>query len=445
MSATRSRPVAVIGVVSILAPKGGNYYRLTWVDPLEGPSRTTAGTTLEGARAKARAVDAKVARIATGGQMSTVTLAEVREDYLSSPEGRHRKTGEDWSPSYYRTARRVITRALAGFEQRRAYDTDRALLDRMRAQAGTQRTVQENTTHLRGFLEWGHVNHYFSAEQAALLPLGVPHIKPALAGTKAPKRARSAKRQGQTTAYIRDEDAPNRDRVIALRTEMTRIRPAWGALAPELAVGTGLRWGEQYQLTAHDLHLDTPHPCVEVNWQINVAAKANDQEGRRKLPKNEKVRTVAVPVTTFTGFPLLDELRKRRAQALREQRAGTNPEALLFPSATGNLFHHTVFHRTILKPAALAAGWPYTTWTRTITRRGKVTTTTCVSFGLTWHSLRHRYARFAVDVLKLEVAELMAMGGWDSAIVVLDRYYRSGQEHADSATGKITAYRAPAG
>lgn len=41
-------------------------------------------------------------------------------------------------------------------------DIDRALCDRMRAQAGTLGMVRSNTTHLRAFLRWGGQKHYLS-------------------------------------------------------------------------------------------------------------------------------------------------------------------------------------------------------------------------------------------------------------------------------------------
>jgi len=59
---------------------------------------------------------------------------------------------------------------------------------------------------------------------------------------------------------------------------------------------------------------------------------------------------------TFTGYPLRAKLDKRRKQALEEQAAGTNPEALLFPAAMGGMHHHGSFMSDYFAPAAIAAG-----------------------------------------------------------------------------------------
>jgi hypothetical protein len=60
---------------------------------------------------------------------------------------------------------------------------------------------------------------------------------------------------------------------------------------------------------------------------------------------------------------------------------------------------------------------------------------------LTWHSLRHRFARYCVDVLRLTEGELMAVGGWESTTVVRDRYYNSGAEHIATALQRFAAAR----
>jgi integrase len=48
---------------------------------------------------------------------------------------------------------------------------------------------------------------------------------------------------------------------------------------------------------------------------------------------------------------------------------------------------------------------------------------------LPWHSLRHRFARVAIDIYDADAGVLMALGGWESKATVENRYYRSGREH----------------
>lgn len=83
-----------------------------------------------------------------------------------------------------------------------------------------------------------------------------------------------------------------------------------------------------------------------------------------------------------------------------------------------------------------AAGWPTTEWTD-----GNSAKTV---YHLTWHSLRHRFARNAVDIYKLEKRELMQAGGWENIATVENRYYRSGAESLLSGAEKMTSRAKPA-
>ena len=146
---------------------------------------------------------------------------------------------------------------------------------------------------------------------------------------------------------------------------------------------------------------------------------------------------------TFTGYPLRAELEKRRKQALEEQAAGTNPEARLFPAKQGGMHHHSSLMSDYFAPAAIAAGWPHQEWVEMCERWDKkqkkfvLVTRQRTQFALPWHSLRHRFARYCIDVLGLTAGELMAVGGWENETVVRNRYYNVGQEHADSALSKF--------
>jgi hypothetical protein len=108
-----------------------------------------------------------------------------------------------------------------------------------------------------------------------------------------------------------------------------------------------------------------------VNWQINGAARVKNGDNRRKLANGEKTRSTGVPVVSFTGYPLLASLKARREEALREQREGHNLEALMFPTKTGKMFHHTSFNSKYLVRAAVRceyADWLTRTWTETYTK-----------------------------------------------------------------------------
>jgi hypothetical protein len=233
----------------------------------------------------------------------------------------------------------------------------------------------------------------------------------------------------------------------------------------ELASRSGPRWGEEFQLTAYDLHLggccraDQPRvkkakkakkgkkqkfrPHIHVDWQIDPGANADDPNGRRCLPKGGKRRTIVIPKRTFTGYPLRAELAERVGAVLEEQAAGTNLEALLFPAARGGLQWYTSFESDLLLPAMDRAGWPLERWTevravwseqtRAYTREERKRTMA----RLPWHSTRHRFARTMIDRFEMKPGELMAVGGWENIATVENRYYKSGKEHEESALDRV--------
>jgi integrase len=82
-----------------------------------------------------------------------------------------------------------------------------------------------------------------------------------------------------------------------------------------------------------------------------------------------------------------------------------------------------------------AACWPLRDWTETrdvwdaAARRYHRETRHRTLAVLTWHSLRHRFARVAIDLYGADPGMLMALGGWENEATVLNRYYRTGAEH----------------
>lgn len=426
---TRETPLCSIGLVNILAPKSSPYYRLTWINPDGEQMDTTAGRELEGAKTKAAGIDANLQRAM--GPKALTPLGEIVEEYVNATNNRRKggKRSTPWSKSYRKFVTRNLKRATRGFTHRRALEVDRRMLDAMRGQAGTENMVKTNTQLLRGLLEWGNSATYFSVEQAESLPPGCLYIHPKLAGTTAPSRRRAGRRVNETEIAIRDEDAPSAKLVIAAGEGLNEFFPDWGRLALEVACDAGPRWGEQFQLTAYDITPTVKNAHIAINWQIDSTASIKQGDSRRKLPKGEKTRKTAVSKVSFTGYPLRDRLLARREQALQEQAAGTNPEALMFPTVTGKMHHHSAFMSRYFHPVAVAAGWPTESWTEVRDHWDKDAeqyvsfTGERVQFQMTWHSMRHRFARTCIDVRGFKAKNLMYSGGWESLTVVQDRYY----------------------
>jgi integrase len=329
-----------------------------------------------------------------------------------------------------------LNRAPKGFEDVEALDVTRDLLDEMRAQAGTDNMVRINTSALKGMLLWGYQTRakYFTAEQSELLISGGSRPSPKNApATRRPRRNTRPRNAGESEQYIRTEDAPGSALVAGLGRELDKRYPLWGTLAAECAANLGFRWGEEFQLAAADVHMqgcreeDEAH--VHVDWQINSGAKAGPRRSRLTLPKGNKRRIVTITDISFTGYEFEAALAARVAAALREQEAGLNDDALLFLSQTGRMLWHTTFTRHV-HVAMRAAGWPYTEWVDE--KDGKTKTV----YHLTWHSMRHRYARICIDDFDYDEGELMMAGGWDNELTVKNRYYRSSDENRKSAAAK---------
>lgn len=217
---------------------------------------------------------------------------------------------------------------------------------------------------------------------------------------------------GQDASYIREEDAPSHRRVCAFADALQRTFD-WGALAVHTAARAGLREGEEFVLRADDLRCDDRAQFwyLQVDWQWRAGS---DETGRRARPKGGKVRRVPV------------------AQARDEQKAGTNPQALLFPTPTGKIWQSGALNEHLVA-AQKAAGWAYVILAEDRKLRNGTTAPVKVTqMEQPWHTLRHRFARDMVAT-GMKLGDLTAIGGWDSIDVVSARYFGTGDEHVIAA------------
>ena len=109
---------------------------------------------------------------------------------------------------------------------------------------------------------------------------------------------------------------------------------------------------------------------------------------------------------TPAGYPLASRLASRAAEVRVEQKDGTNPLGLLFPSPTFKYWRSSNFNRRILQPAYLAAGW------RDSSGAGQ----------WTWHSLRHVFCTTALFTWKLDATDVSRMAGHANYRITLDMY-----------------------
>lgn len=428
---TRQEPVDQVGAVSIYAPAPGstkNYFRLRWEEPDGSRKGTTAGRRIEEARAKATALAIRLSRAAS--PHAVVSMHDIVEAYLAQGRSPY-KNKPVWQQTHMDQLRNSLTRSIEGDENLQAMDITREVLDRMRARGGTDNMVKAYTSALRGLLRWGYQasEHYFSPQQAELLPKGGVRPAPTSPSQVRPYRNTGVRLSGDSIDYISNEDAPDAPLTVSLGDTLQDYFTSWGRLGVEFAANAGARWGEQFQLTAYDIHLDgcteRKFAHVHIDHQINARAKAGSRASRLTLPKGKKRRIVPIAKTSFTGYALREAVRARQTAALAEQEEGTNVDALMFPSVTGLMLWHSSFS-DVIRPAMRAVGWPFQEWNDD---EGKVH----YVHDLVWHSLRHRFARICVDDRNLKPGQLMAIGGWENLDTVNQRYYHSGDDNINGA------------
>lgn len=428
-----------VGDVKIYLPDASGATRLKWVD-LFGNSHDTKRATAVEAMELAEEIAAQLQRGA--GANGNATIGEAVDDYLSTAKGRKKRDkygNTDWSRSHHEQVRIRLERATFLFRSLPCCDVTLSLLDTMRSYAGTPQMVEQYTSVLRGWLEWGRSNRYFTSEQAVLLPRGIFMPAPLEPSTPAPKRA-GRNVVSRKSREVMKEDAPTSKQVRKLGIELQKLY-AHGRLAVELSAESGLRVCELLQLTADDIETTKRH--IRVDWQI-CDKQTKGHASRRVPPKHGSVRTAAYQRRSQTGFDLGQAMIARVREAKLEFADGSNPEALLFPHPTAQrLFWYTEWKNDFVKPATLKAGWRNETFEQTYRqldkKAGKFVTRirTVTQFDLTWHSLRHRFARTALDVLGLSPAQLTIVGGWKNVQTVMDRYYKPGEEHLVAALAKF--------
>ena len=174
-------------------------------------------------------------------------------------------------------------------------------------------------------------------------------------------------------------------------------------LMANTAAYSGLRWGELTALTIAQVDqaarvITVDRKVVEVAGHLYIEA-----------PKNRKFRRTIYPRRTPAGYPLAERLAARIEAARAEQKAGTNPLGLIFPSPTGKHWRSSNFNRNVLQRAYLAAGW------RDGDGNGR----------WTWHSLRHVFCTTALFAWKLDPTDVSRMAGHANYRITLDMYVGS--------------------
>lgn len=290
--------------VTILDPTATKpFYRLTYLDSDGHRRERTGGTSPTTALARAAALDYELT-VADQTASRPVTIGTLVDEYLATPRRRHRDkqgypTGKDWTENHYAQVTRDLRRAVVGVEDLPVAKLDLDTVDRMRTSCGSDPMVRQMTTCVRTFLRWAHEQGALTDGQVALLPS--THARPArprfLQEQPRPARVRITRIQGQSEAFVNDEDCPAPGDLFTLAAALgSRIRA--GELAVHLASGCGLRAGERFQLTADDVlevgdgaRLDV---MVRAQWATNPTRRTAPKTGAAprsgSVPESRKLR-----------------------------------------------------------------------------------------------------------------------------------------------------------
>ena len=193
----------------------------------------------------------------------------------------------------------------------------------------------------------------------------------------------------------------------------------------------GLRSGEIRPLTASSEVafsgrgnlVDLDNHVVRVRWQATTEGEA------KHLPKNNKLRDVAIPQAAPAGFRLDRWLAHRVPVALAEQALGKNPLALIFPNPSGGLFGEQNLRNRVWAPAAEELGWAMEEYVTALGKKRRL-------FRFTLHALRDRYANTAIHEWKYPEDVLLQQGSWEDSETVR-RFYAGVTDESQSIAMRI--------
>lgn len=281
---------------------------------------------------------------------------------------------------------------------------------------------------IRTFTKWGVGAGYFTTSQLD----AITHVTwnpPKGSNYKIPPTRREQSKLHFGTSDIAGGEVPTHEQVTLLAQELQKHYIHGEALI-HVSANIGTRANETFILTAsrdvhdsgHGNYVDLSEELVRVHWQAS-----NGKTKAQRVTKNNKFRSVVIPPVESiqTGFDVFAWLSNRSAEALKEQAAGKNPRALLFPSAKGEVMNLEYFNREKMRKALLALGWKMPSW---VDAKG----VTRSLFRFTLHSLRDRYGTTAADEWNYSERQLLEQGSWADSETVRKFYLGTTDETHES-------------
>ncbi len=373
---------------------------------------------------------AEVESLKLGGmglpEHSNDTLADVINNYIE--QGGPKSEWRGKTPSNRREDFIHLVK-LSNKENLKCMDLNASVVRRYLSNAtGSGRRAKGLLGVIRTFTKWGVGAGYFTTSQLD----AITHVSwnpPKGSNYKIPPTRREQSKLYFGTNDVAGGEVPTHEQVTALANELQK-HYLHGAALIHVSANLGTRANETFILTAskkvHDSglgnYVDLSEEVVRVHWQAS-----SGKTKAERVTKNNKFRSVVIPPVESiqTGFDVYGWLANRSIEALAEQAAGTNPLALLFPSAKGQVMSLEYFNREKMRKALLDLGWKMPSW---IDAKGK----TRSMFRFTLHSLRDRYGTTAADEWNYSERQLLEQGSWADSETVRKFYLGTTDETHES-------------
>jgi hypothetical protein len=333
-------------------------------------------------------------------------LSDVIEDYIAQggPNNRWKgKTPQNRQQDFAHLIR------IAKAEKLRCTDFNASVERRfLRAATNSAKRGKCLVSAVRTFVKWGRQAGYFSPEQVEDVS-NVTWTAPAGSNYKVAPTRRELSRIHFGSDDSRGGQIPTHDQVLELAKEMQK-RYIHGEGLAHVSANLGTRANETFIFTASpEIHragngnyVDLSSEVVKVHWQGNGSKGAG-----KRVTKNNRFRAVVIPPVEniATGFDVYQWLKERSKEALLEQKAGTNPLALIFPSKTGQVWNPNYFNSSVMRPALDELGWKMP---GNVDAGGKER----FMYRFTLHSFRDRYGTTAADEWGYSERQLLEQGSW---------------------------------
>jgi hypothetical protein len=352
-------------------------------------------------------------------------LSEVLEKYLTQGGMNFKwndKTRKNRSEDFYHLIKLTKVRKITC-----AQVTPTILRDFLNQATKTKTRADHLKKMLRTFLKWAHMSGYITSHQVLYVeqvtwtpPKGSSYVA-------APTRRQQSKQYYGTESNSGGE-IPTHSQIIEFANECQK-KYKYGSALIHVSANLGTRANETFILTADRKvyeaglgnFVDLVSRKVLISWQFN--------ESEPDVPKQTKTKTRRTTVIPFveniaTDFDVFDWLSERSAQALKEQKNGENPLALLFPNRFGKVHKLHSFTQVVIHPASVELGWRMPAY---FDASGKA----MHMYRFSLHSMRDRFGTTAADEWKYTERQLLAEGGWSDPQTVRKFYLGTSDETHD--------------